>query len=78
MACVWIQLSIGKAGKMSDVTDDTDALIDALHAAACNGGRLFLPHEIVVNGLRHDAGIYELKWVGPMPIDAPAMEDPPF
>lgn len=61
-----------------DEPDDTDALLDALHAAAINGGRLVLPHEININGIRHDAGVYELKWVGPVPIANTRMDDPPF
>ena len=58
--------------------DDTDALIDALHVMRVDGS-LILPEEIIVNGVRHDAGEYRLTRVGPVPLPIRTMEeDHPF
>ncbi len=48
--------------------DHTDALIDALHEAYSNGGRLVLAQDVTINGVRHAAGVYELRWVAPAAI----------
>jgi hypothetical protein len=58
--------------------DDTDALIDALHAMSVHRN-LILPTEIIVNGVRHDAGEYRLVRVGPVPLPERTMaDDHPF
>ncbi len=58
--------------------DDTDALIDALHVMHTHG-RLILPTEIIVNGLRYDAGEYRIERVGPVPQPERMMaDDQPF
>ena len=61
-----------------DDLDHTDSLIDALHEASLNGGRLILPREITINGLRYDAGEYELRYAGPVRIRSVPMDDHPF
>jgi hypothetical protein len=54
--------------------DDTEALIAAL-GATDNRGVLTLPCEIIVNGIRHDAGEYRLIRIGPLPSAERMMED---
>lgn len=48
---------------MKEARDDTHALIDALHAQKTHGD-LVLPKEIIVNGVRYDAGRYRLVYAG--------------
>jgi hypothetical protein len=48
---------------VKEARDDTHALIDALHAQKTHGD-LVLPKEIIVNGVRYDAGRYRLVYAG--------------